>query len=322
MIDYRKRTFIDDGDSRVDDLEDYIILGGTLNLRIFALELDNDIKGIYERKQYIESLIAKLQNPELVVLPELALCSYMGSDAIWKYADEDSQMTSKWAMEMAEKYNTYIAVGFLEKSEGDYYNSYLIADKDKVYGTVRKSEGESYIFKRGDFNNIISTPFGEVGVGICYDSRRKHFYESIKDRKIALILFPHGSPNNPNDEKSERRTNDFICGAYEHAFNIPVVYVNSVGKMDFMLGKTGKMMMGAGFRLNGLSKIYANGGTSIKTNIKEAIGVDIDLIPKERKQDIKFYGNDINKGNSLFRYFILKPDIRAGIKFYEKMKDL
>lgn len=290
-------------------------------MRIFALELDNDIKGLDQRKHYIESLIAKLQSPDLIVLPELALCSYMGSDAIWKYADENSQMTSVWAMQIAEKYNTYIAVGYLEKYKGDYYNSYLIADKSKVYGIVRKSEGESYIFKRGDFNNIISTPFGEVGVAICYDSRRKHFYERIKDRKLSIILFPHGSPNNPNDEKSERKTNDYFCDAYQRAFDIPVVYINSIGKMDFMLGKTGKMMMDAGFRLNGLSKIYASSGTSIQSDVKEAIGIDAELIPKVRRQDIRFYGNDINKGNFLFRYFILKPDIRVGIEFYEKMKD-
>ena len=42
-------------------------------MRIFALQLDNDIKGIAQRKAYIESLLAAL--PELVVLPELALCS-------------------------------------------------------------------------------------------------------------------------------------------------------------------------------------------------------------------------------------------------------
>ena len=44
-------------------------------MRIFALQLDNDIKGIAQRKAYIESLIA--------ALPELALCSYMATPAVW-----------------------------------------------------------------------------------------------------------------------------------------------------------------------------------------------------------------------------------------------
>lgn len=37
---------------------------------------DNDIKGIDKRKEYIESLLVKLENPNLVVLLELALPSY------------------------------------------------------------------------------------------------------------------------------------------------------------------------------------------------------------------------------------------------------
>ena len=53
-------------------------------MRVFALELDNDRRGIEERKDYIEGLIARLPAPELVVLPELALCGYMASQAIWK----------------------------------------------------------------------------------------------------------------------------------------------------------------------------------------------------------------------------------------------
>ena len=50
-------------------------------MRIFALQLDNDIKGIAQRKACIESLLAALPEPELVVLPELALCSYMANPA-------------------------------------------------------------------------------------------------------------------------------------------------------------------------------------------------------------------------------------------------
>lgn len=153
-------------------------------MRIFALELDNDIQGVAQRKAYIESLIATLDRPDLVALPELALCRYIGNDSLWEFADENSQDASTWAMRIASKYDTYVAVGYVEKTEGDIYNSYLIADASKVYGIVRKSEGESYIVKRGDFPNIITTPFGEVAVGICYDARRRSFYENIKDHTI------------------------------------------------------------------------------------------------------------------------------------------
>ncbi len=291
-----------------------------IDMKIFTLELNNDLKGIDKRKKYIESLISGLSQPDLIVLPELAMCSYIGNDSVWDYSDNDSADTSEWAIEMARKYDTFIATGYLEKQGDEIYNSYLIADKNKVYGNVRKSEGESHIFKRGYFDNIINTPFGNVAVGICYDSRRKHIYNNIKDETISLILFPHGCPADPKKPDYEKATNDYFCNAYAEAFDVPVVYSNSVGKLDLMFGNTGKMMMSAGFKLNGYSKIYCNSGTAIESDLKESIAIDVDLKPKTRKKDIHFYGEDINKGNFLFRQFVIKPDIKRGLKYYEDNK--
>ena len=67
-------------------------------MRIFALELDNDIKGIEQRDAYIEGLIRRLPEPDLIVLPELSRCSYMASQAMWKYADDCGRATSEWAV--------------------------------------------------------------------------------------------------------------------------------------------------------------------------------------------------------------------------------
>lgn len=289
-----------------------------INMNIYALELNNDLKGITQRKQYIESLIATVQSPDLIVLPELALCSYMGSTEIWQYGDVDSVDTSKWAMEMAEKYNTYIAVGYLEKKGNDYFNSYLIADKENVYGIVRKSEGEASIYKRGDFPNVITTPLGNIAVAICYDARRKLFFNDIKESKISLILFPHGSPSDPKRSAVEQNTIDTFCNAYQKAFDVPVVYANSKGRLDYMMGRTGKMMANAGFRLNGMSGIYHTGGAAHSVITPEIICWSGNITPQTRKSDIKFYGDDIIKGNWLFRKFILLPDIRDGVRFYEK----
>ena len=72
-------------------------------MRIFALELNNDIKGIENRDRYIEELISRLPDPELVILPELSRCSYMASQEMWKYADEQGKETSDWAVRMADR---------------------------------------------------------------------------------------------------------------------------------------------------------------------------------------------------------------------------
>ena len=159
-------------------------------MRIFALELDNDIKGIEQRKTYIEELIGSLPSPDFIVLPELAICSYMASQEIWKYTDNCGQNTSAWMVQIARKYNTFIGAGYLDKENGDYFNRYMIAAPEGVCGVVSKSEGESAVFKRGNFGNVISTPFGNVGVGICFDSRRKHFLRKRERRRTVIDIIP------------------------------------------------------------------------------------------------------------------------------------
>lgn len=287
-------------------------------MRIFALELDNNLKGIEERKEYIESLIKSLERPDLVVLPELALCSYMASQKIWKYADDCGTDTSRWAIDMAKKYHTVIGAGYLDKENDDYYNCYLLAGPDGVYGTVSKSEGESAVFKRGNFENIITAPFGNVGVAICFDSRRKHFYENVKDKELSLILFPHGAPADPKKPETEKEENDKRCMLYVDAFDVPVVYVNSKGDLEYMPGMMGSMMEKHGFRMNGMSRIYAHEAKPIDTSMPEAIGVEADLHPGRLKKPIRFYGEDILPGNRLFKTLILKPDTAMGARSYDK----
>ncbi len=287
-------------------------------MRVFALGLDNDRRGIEERKEYIEGLIARLPAPELVVLPELALCGYMASQAIWKYADEGGRDTAAWASDLARKYGTYIGVGCLERENGDYYNRYLIVSPEGVCGKVTKSEGEAAVFKRGSFGSAIRTPFGLVGVAICYDSRRKRFYDNVKDEALTMILFPHACPADPQKMQKERRETDLRCGLYAAAFGVPVVYVNCVGELEEMPGKMGEMMRRKGFRMNGGSRIYDAEGRSISSDVKEAVGMEVKIHSKKRVRDIPFHGQDILPGNFFFRRFILKPDTEAGIKAYEE----
>lgn len=289
-------------------------------MRIFALELNNEIKGIERRKAYIERLIAALPSPDLTVLPELALCSYMASQEIWQYADDGGKDASAWAVQIAEKYNTFIGVGYLDREDGDYYNRYLIAGPECVCGVVSKSEGETAVFKQGDFGSVIRTPFGSVGVAICYDSRRRHFYDNVKDGELSLILFPHGAPADPKKPEAERAENDRRCMLYADAFGVPVIYVNSVGPLEYMPGRMGAMMKKHGFRMNGMSRIYAPGGTELAAPIPEAVGAEVELQPGRLQKPIRFYGGDILPGNRVFKTLILKPDAAAGRRAYEKAR--
>ena len=165
---------------------------------------------------------------------------------------------------------------------------------------------------------MIPTPFGRVGVAICYDSRRRHFYENVKDEELSLIFFPHGAPADPLKPEKEQAENDRRCRMYVDAFGVPVVYVNSKGSLEYMPGMMGAMMKRHGFRMNGLSRIYADGAKPIETGIPEAVGAEVEIRPQKRRSEIRFHGQDILPGNWLFKHLILKPDTRAGIRSYEE----
>jgi hypothetical protein len=83
-----------------------------------------------------------------------------------------------------------------------------------------------------------------------------------------------------------------------------------------MPGKMGSMMRKCGFTMNGRSKIYCHGAREIACTVKEAMGIETDITPHRRARDIRFYGEDLIKGNWLFRRFILHPDVKYGIKLY------
>ena len=253
-----------------------------------------------------------------MVLPELALCSYMASREIWQYADENGADTAAWAVETARKYDTYIGVGYLDRENGDYYNRYMIAGPEGVCGVVSKSEGETAVFRQGDFGSVIETPFGTVGVAICYDSRRRHFYDNVKDRALSLILFPHGAPADPKKPEAERADNDRRCMLYAEAFGVPVVYANSVGPLEYMPGVMGAMMKRHGFRMNGMSRIYGTKEETIETDVPEAIGEEVPIHSKRRVKDLPFYNGYLTPGHTLFRSITVKQDILWAIKYYGK----
>ena len=97
-----------------------------------------------------------------------------------------------------------------------------------------------------------------------------------------------------------------------------MVYVNCRGDLEYMPGMMGEMMKRHGFRMNGMSRIYAEGAAPIETGIPEAVGIETAVAPRARTKDIRFYGEDIFPGNRLFRALILAPDTKAGIRAYER----
>lgn len=125
---------------------------------------------------------AAKRGADLIVLPETCVSGY---DVM---IDETVPFAEKLAIaeplggescqalgEIAKKYGVYIVFGMPEKDpEQDVlYNSAFSISPDGTYGVYRKIHPfgpENTWCKKGDKPFMLDTPWGPVGIGICYDS--------------------------------------------------------------------------------------------------------------------------------------------------------
>lgn len=133
---------------------------------------------------YIKAAAKK--GADLIVFPEVALNGYDNETEVeWK--DKMQVKTSEIVpgvstneiANITKKYNVYAVFGMAEKDESSnkVYNSAAVCGPDGVIGTYRKIHPaleEQFWCERGDEPFTFDTPWGPIGVGICYDSYNFH----------------------------------------------------------------------------------------------------------------------------------------------------
>jgi predicted amidohydrolase len=127
---------------------------------------------------YIEQ--AAKDGSNLVVLPELCLtgydvfCSEELTDEEKTAYCEDKMGTAVQKIRAAvERLGLYCVFGFAEKAEEACYNSAAVVSPDgnvEIYRKIHLFGREGLFFRGGNKPLLIKTPWGNMGVGICYDT--------------------------------------------------------------------------------------------------------------------------------------------------------
>ncbi|WP_041417834.1 carbon-nitrogen hydrolase family protein [Shewanella woodyi] len=163
--------------------------------------------------EYIESQLKCLPRvaaePQLVVLPECCLLFGGHESHQLEYAGEASAETTelKTALsELAARYDIYLVAGTIPVRSEDgrvYSRTYLfdntgstLGDYDKLHlfdvdvadGT--KQYRESDTFCPGEKITVIDTPFGKLGLAICYDLRFPDLFRAMRLAGAELIALP------------------------------------------------------------------------------------------------------------------------------------
>jgi predicted amidohydrolase len=137
----------------------------------------------------------------IVVLPELASSGYMFRDHadLVDAAEPADGPTVTLLTELAQRLDLVVVAGFPEAAGGAVYNSAILADPSGVRAVYRKAhlwDAEKPLgFTPGDAPPpVVETPFGRIGVMICYDVE---FPEWVRTAALAgadLLAVPANWP--------------------------------------------------------------------------------------------------------------------------------
>ena len=125
---------------------------------------------------------ASKRGSDLILFPEMCLMGYdyYISQQITIEEKKESAETldgnsAKTMAEISKKYGNYIVFGAAEYAEEKdcLYNSAFVTGPEGVIGTYRKIhpyDAENMWCEKGSEPFMFETPWGPVGIGICYDS--------------------------------------------------------------------------------------------------------------------------------------------------------
>lgn len=123
-------------------------------------------------------LVAK-RKPDLALFPEMWLTGYSVRDRVFELAEFSDGPSVQAVSKAARKAKSTVVFGFPEKAHGQrgaVYNSAAVCTPDGEVGVYRKwflpnfgPYEEKMHFHKGTSVPVFDTPFGKLGVQICYD---------------------------------------------------------------------------------------------------------------------------------------------------------
>lgn len=154
-----------------------------------------------EAERLIE--VAANQSAKLVVLPEyFALMGFKETDKVAAREEEGKGPIQQFLKSMAKKHKIWLiggSVPLVSNFPNKVRNSCLVYDDqgeqvaryDKIHLFGLDLGNEHYHEERtiesGDVIKVVDTPFGKIGLSICYDLRFPELYRAMKDVNIIVV---------------------------------------------------------------------------------------------------------------------------------------
>lgn len=146
------------------------------------------------------------ERPQLVVIPE-AFASFGAGEATQLERAEAAGdgLIQNSVAELAREFAVWIVAGTIPIDAGERYYAASILFNDQgqqvaCYNKIHlfdalvedgtKSYQESKFTRPGDDIVVVDTPFGRIGMAVCYDLRFPELFRALRDAGAELIVLP------------------------------------------------------------------------------------------------------------------------------------
>lgn len=204
---------------------------------------------------------AKKKKVDLLIFPELSLTGYTLKDLVEEVAMDPEKDSLFGKLKEASR-QISLVVGFVEEKErGLFYNSAAFLAGGKILHIHRKVFLPTYgMFEEGKFFahgknfKAFLTPFGKMGMMICYDFLHYGASYLLFSGGSEIIIILSAAPGRGISDKGSYETShmwELMGEAISRFSSVFLVYCNRVGFED------GKQFAGGSFIYNPLGKIIA-----------------------------------------------------------------
>ena len=177
------------------------------------------------------------QGAQLVVLPELCNTGYMFASRQEAFALAEplpaGPTVQAW-LQVARERQLYIVAGICELDGCVLYNSAAVIGPEGYLGTFRKVHlwgDEALYFEPGNLGfPVFSTPWGRMGVMICYDQWFPEAYRSCALQGADLICMPTNWVPIPGQDPNREAMANILAMAAAHSNSIYVAACDRVGE--------------------------------------------------------------------------------------------
>lgn len=139
---------------------------------------------------------------ELVLLPEMWSTGYPDLETLVDIARSTFHKTLNLIQQWAQRFHIWLLAGSIPEvaGEGLYNSAYLAGPGGELQGHYRKMHlfpafHEPAVFQPGRENQPLLTPWGKVGVQICFDLRFPLGFQELRTQGVRLVCLPAQFPH-------------------------------------------------------------------------------------------------------------------------------